>query len=332
MSTGVKFVLFIIYIFKIKQKYTGQRFRISFNTHDNIIRFKMKTEGYSIKDLETLSGIKAHTIRIWEKRYDLLNPERTETNIRYYTDDDLKRMLNVSLLVRNGYKISKVATWNEEAIKQTVLDVAHSKNSEEGYIDQLLLFMVNFDNVGFTALVNEIIEKHGIEVAVQRIFFALFERIGTFWQVGSIFPAQEHYITNFIRQKLIAAIDALGITGQKGKTILFYLPEEELHELSLLFYSYLAANSGYNVIYLGQLVPFADLEKLRSHVELDYIFTAFISPILKEDLEDYLERLKALYRQQMVFITGRQVHEHSPKLPRNFKLVKDYREFKKYLG
>lgn len=292
----------------------------------------MKTEGYSIKDLETLSGIKAHTIRIWEKRYDLLKPERTDTNIRYYTDDDLKRMLNVSLLVRNGYKISKVAAWQEDDIKQTVLDVAKTKKSEEGYIDRLLLFMVNFDNLGFTALVNEIIEKYGIEEAIQSVFFALFERIGTYWQVGSIFPAQEHYITSFIRQKLIAAIDALGVNNSKGKTILFYLPEEELHELSLLFYSYLAANSGYNVIYLGQFVPFDDLEKIRSHVELDFIFTAFISPIQKEDLEKYLERLKDLYQQTKVFITGWQVKEHAPKLPRNFKVVKDYREFKKYLG
>nr|WP_321355881.1 MerR family transcriptional regulator [uncultured Draconibacterium sp.] len=292
----------------------------------------MKTEGYSIKDLETLSGIKAHTIRIWEKRYDLLKPERTDTNIRYYTDDDLKRMLNVSLLVRNGYKISKVAAWKEDDIKQTVLDVAKTKKSEEGYVDQLLLFMVNFDNAGFTALINEIIEKYGLEKAMQNIFFALFERIGTFWQVGSIFPAQEHYITSFIRQKIIAAIDDQGITNTKGKTILFYLPEQELHELSLLFYSFLAVESGYNVIYLGQFVPFADLEKLRSHVELDFIFTAFISPILKEDLEIYLENLKKLYQHQKVFITGWQVREHSPKLPRNFKVVKDYREFKKYLG
>ncbi|WP_319481624.1 MerR family transcriptional regulator [uncultured Draconibacterium sp.] len=292
----------------------------------------MRTEGYSIKDLETLSGIKAHTIRIWEKRYDLLKPERTDTNIRYYTDDDLKRMLNVSLLVRNGYKISKVAAWQEDDIKKTVLDVAKTKKSEEGYVDQLLLFMVNFDNLGFTALINEIIEKYGIEEAMQNIFFALFERIGTFWQVGSIFPAQEHYITNFIRRKLIAAIDAIGITNSKEKTILFYLPEEELHELSLLFYSYLAAKLGYNVIYLGQFVPFDDLEKLRSHVELDFIFTAFISPVLKENLEIYLEKLKELYQHQKVFITGWQIKEHAPKLPRNFKVVKDYREFKKYLG
>ncbi|QIA08717.1 MerR family transcriptional regulator [Draconibacterium halophilum] len=292
----------------------------------------MKTEGYSIKDLETLSGIKAHTIRIWEKRYDLLKPERTDTNIRYYTDNDLKRMLNVSLLVRNGYKISKVAGWEDEKIKGTVIDVAKNKKTEQSYVEQLLLHMVNFDNIGFQTLVNEIIEKFGIEEAMQGVFFGLFERIGTYWQVGSIFPAQEHYVSNIIRQKVIAAIDSLGLNNERDKSILFYLPDNELHELSLLFYSYLAAKSGYNVIYLGQFVPFADLEKMKSHIQIEYIFTAFISSINKEELEHYLANLKEVYQHQKVFITGWQVRELEPKLPRNFKAVKDYREFKRFIG
>lgn len=292
----------------------------------------MKTEGYSIKDLETLSGIKAHTIRIWEKRYDLLKPERTDTNIRYYTDDDLKRMLNVSLLVRNGYKISKVAAWEKETIKDTVIKVAKNKKTEQSYVEQLLLHMVNFDNIGFQTLVNEIIEKFGIEEAMQGVFFGLFERIGTYWQVGSIFPAQEHYVSSIIRQKVIAAIDKLGLKNEKGKSILFYLPDDELHELSLLFYSYLAAKSGYNVIYLGQFVPFTDLERMKSHIQIEYIFTAFISSVNKEELELYLSNLKEVYPQQKVFITGWQVRELEPKLPRNFKVVKEYREFKRFIG
>lgn len=292
----------------------------------------MKPEGYSIKDLETLSGIKAHTIRIWEKRYDLLTPKRTDTNIRYYTDDDLKRMLNVSLLVRNGFKISKVATWDADVIKETVIDVAKNKKTEQSYVEQLLLYMVNFDNIGFQNRVNEIIGQFGIVEAMQGVFFGLFERIGTYWQVGSIFPSQEHYVSNIIRQKIIAAIDNLEPKKEKGKNILFYLPDNELHELSLLFYSYLAAEQGYNVIYLGQFVPFADLEKMKSHIQVDFLFTAFISAIQKEELEQYLTNLKEVYQQQKVFITGWQVRALNPKLPRNFKVVKDFREFKKYLG
>ncbi len=292
----------------------------------------MKTEGYSIKDLETLSGIKAHTIRIWEKRYELLNPERTDTNIRYYTDDDLRRILNVALLVRKGYKISKVAKWEADEIRDTVVEVSKTNSSEEDYIERLLLYMVNFDNVSFYNLLSEIMEHYQMEDTIYKVAFPLFERIGTYWQVGSIFPAQEHYVTHIIRQKIITAIDKVGLKNTRGKTILFFLPENELHELSLLFYSYLAHQSGYNVIYLGQFVPFDDLKKLQSHVDVDFVFTAFINSKGKEELEKYLTDLKALFDRQKIFITGWQVNHLQPALPRNVKSVKDHKEFKKYFG
>lgn len=292
----------------------------------------MKSDGYSIKDLEVISGIKAHTIRIWEKRYNLLIPQRTETNIRYYTDNDLKRILNVSLLVKNGYKISKVSEWNEEKIKESVLDLSKVDKSEEAYIERLLLYMLNFDNVQFINLIDEIIKQYGFEQAIFKVFFTLFERIGMYWQVGSIFPAQEHYVTIIIRQKLIAEIDKIGLNNTRGKTILFFLHENELHELSLLFYSYLAQKAGFNVIYVGQFVPFADIKKMSSHVNIDFVFTAFINSIPKEELEKYLVDLKELFQQQKIFITGWQVNELNPALPRNVKTVKDFKEFKKYLG
>ncbi|MFW6371061.1 MAG: MerR family transcriptional regulator [Bacteroidota bacterium] len=291
----------------------------------------MKNLGYSIKDLEVLSGIKAHTIRIWEKRYNLLVPERTETNIRYYSDDDLRRMLNVSLLVRNGYKISKVARWDEEAINNAVLEVSQTKTSESDYIDRLILYMINFDNISFYNLITRIIEEKGIEEATSKVFFEFFIKVGIYWQVGSIFPAQEHYVTNIFRQKIISEIDKSGITNKRNQNILFFLPDKELHELSLLFYHYLAQQLGYHVIYLGQFVPWDDLVKIQNQVKIDYVFTAFINSIAKEDLENYLESLKELFGDQKIFITGWQLQLHQPAIPRNVKIVKDYREFKKYL-
>lgn len=291
----------------------------------------MKAEGYSIKDLEILSGVKAHTIRIWEKRYHLLSPARTDTNIRFYNDADLRRILNVSLLVKNGYKISKVAKWDETQLKQTVLEATEKKVTEPDYVERLILHMLNFDNIGFYQLVNEIIEQKGFEEATVKVFFALFERIGTYWQVGSIFPAQEHYVTSILRQKLIAETDKLGVNNEKGQSILFFLPEGELHEMSLLFYAYLARKFGYNVIYLGQFVPFGDLAKVQSHIKIDYVFTAFINPLTKEDLENYLLQLKETFQHQKIFITGWQVRQMMPELPRTVKIVKDYRDFKKYV-
>lgn len=291
----------------------------------------MKNKGYSIKDLEVLSGVKAHTIRIWEKRYNLLVPDRTDTNIRYYSDNDLRRMLNISLLVRTGYKISKVATWNDEKINEKVFEIAKRKTTESEYIDRLILHMVNFDNRRFYHLTSDVINQLGFEDAVTKVFFEFFVRVGTYWQVGSIFPAQEHYVTNIFRQKLIAEIDKLGIESSRDSTILFFLPENELHEMSLLFYSFLAQKMGYHVIYLGQFVPWSDLEKIQEQVKIDYCFTAFINSVVKEDMESYLVSLKELFSSQKIFITGWQLQLHQPALPRNVKIIKDYKEFKKFL-
>jgi len=290
----------------------------------------VKEQGYSIKDLEVLSGVKAHTIRIWEKRYNLLVPKRTDTNIRYYTEEDLKRMLNISMLVRNGFKISKVAKWDDKKISETILNLTSEITTESDFIEQLILYMINFDNINFYRLTTEIINKIGLEEAITKVFFNFFIRIGTYWQVGSVFPAQEHYVSNIFRQKLIAEIDKLGIVHSRQETILFYLPEKEMHEMSLLFYSYLAHKMGYRVIYLGQFVPQEDLSKIQEQVRIDFVFTAFINSIAKEDLESYLESVKELFRNQKVFITGWQIHSHNPKLPRNVKVVKDYHEFKKF--
>ncbi|MBK6282921.1 MAG: MerR family transcriptional regulator [Draconibacterium sp.] len=291
----------------------------------------MKTEGYSIKDLEVLSGVKAHTIRIWEKRYNLLSPGRTDTNIRYYSDGDLRRILNVSLLVNSGFKISKVAKLDEQKIKNSVIEITENKTSESDYVDRLILHMLNFDNIGFYNFTNEIIKQKGFEDAVLKVFFALFERIGTYWQVGTIFPAQEHYVTSILRQKLIAEIDKLGFENRNGSTILFFLPEGELHEMSLLFYSYLAQKNGYNVIYLGQYVPFEDLAKVQTHIKIDYVFTAFINAIPKEELENYLVELKETFQHQKVFVTGWQIQHNNPVLPRSVKIIQDYKDFNKYL-
>jgi len=292
----------------------------------------MKESGYSIKDLEVLSGIKMHTIRIWEKRYNLLNPNRTDTNIRWYDDKALKRLLNVSLLTKNGYKISKIATWDEATIKETVLRISKNKNADSDYINQLLLLMVEMNTTGFKNLVDEILLKHDIEEAYFNIFFYLFNRVGTYWQAGSIFPAQEHFVTSLLRQKLIAAIDKFETKQSSNSTILFFTHEGDWHEMGLLFYSYLAMKSGFDVLYLGQSVPFTDLEKISKMKSIDYVFTTFINSISKTDLENYLNELKSAFPKQKIFISGQQIQKHSLNLPRNVKTIKDYTEFKKYIG
>lgn len=262
----------------------------------------------------------------------MLEPDRTDTNIRLYSDEELRKLLNVSLLVNNGFKISKVARLSNEEVAERVLAVTERKNTGSDYIDQLVLLMLNFDDFGINKLAGKIIEEFGVEVAVTNVFFSVFQRIGTYWQVGSIFPAQEHCLTNIIRQRLIIEIDKLEPERKNGMTILFFLPDNEMHEMSLLFYSYMAKKMGYHAVYLGQFVPLEDLRKIPMHLKIDYVFSAFINAISKDDLEIYLQKMKNIFVHQKIFVTGHQFEVHHPELPRNVKVVKDYKEFLRYLS
>lgn len=285
---------------------------------------------YTIKDLETLSGIKAHTIRIWEKRYGLLVPHRTTTNIRYYSDEELKRLLNVSALVKNGFKISKVSGYDDNRLHDEVLNLSRQVTGMENIIDQLVIHMVNFDDEQFEVLLDRQISEHGFEQVVLETVFPLFEKIGIFWQIGSIFPAQEHFVSNLLRQRLITEAAAYR-NYQADKTVLFFLPENEMHELGLLFYNYLALKYGYKTIYLGQNVPFEDLSGLTDLTKVDYVFTAFINAIEKEELEAYFSKLNTVFRKKKIFVTGAQVMKHEPHLPANFRVINQVNTFKKYL-
>ncbi len=191
---------------------------------------------YSIKDLEQLSGIKAHTLRIWEQRYNFIIPKRTDTNIRYYDDKDLKLILNVSLLRENGYKISKIADMDQEQIAGAVLEITEKNFSFSDQIHSLVLAMIDLDEERFEKIMSTNILQTGFENTMLSIIFPFLSKIGVLWQTGSITPAQEHFISNLIRQKLIVAIDGCYVPSKEiNNKYLLFLPEGELHEISLLF-------------------------------------------------------------------------------------------------
>ena len=199
---------------------------------------------YSIKDLEQLTGIKAHTIRIWEKRHQLIEPERTSTNIRYYSDHDLKRLLNVSILNRNGLKISTIVTMNNEEINERILEISETYHDSDNQIEQLIVAMIELDEQRFDRVLSTSVIKLGFDDTVIKVLYPFFEKIGLLWQIGTIYPAQEHFVSNLIRQKLIIAIDGQsGNAKPESKNFLIFLPANEWHELGLLFYSYLGKKS-----------------------------------------------------------------------------------------
>ncbi|MBW8333642.1 MAG: MerR family transcriptional regulator [Prolixibacteraceae bacterium] len=281
---------------------------------------------YSIKDLEHLSGIKAHTIRIWEKRYQLLDPNRSDTNIRSYTDDDVRRILNVSMLIKNGYKISNVAAFDDAKLQEEVLRQNKTLLDPEKNIDQLLFHTVNLDTFGFEQLLKKIIQENGFSKTIQNVIFPFFERIGLLWQAGSIFVAHEHFVSNLIRNHLIVETAKFD-NHLSEKKVLFFLREEELHELGLLYFNFLAAENGFRCIYLGQSLPFSDLASLLRSTEFDFVCTTFINVIEKPELELYLANLSLIFNKNKILIAGRQIAIHKPKLPSNVAVIKNNKDF-----
>lgn len=281
---------------------------------------------YSIKDLEHLSGIKAHTIRIWEKRYQLLDPNRSDTNIRSYSDNDVRRILNVAMLIKNGYKISVVAAYDEEKLQAEVLRINQNLNDPEKNIDQLLFQTVNLDSFRFELLLDKIILENGFPRTIENVIFPFFERIGILWQAGSIFTAHEHFVSNLIRSRLIMETGKFE-NEESAKTMLFFLRENEWHELGLLYFNFLAAQAGLRYVYLGQSLPFGDLANLLINNEFDFICTSFIHAIEKPELEQYLANLSQVFNRNKILIAGRQIGIHKPKLPSNIVVIKNSNDF-----
>ena len=191
---------------------------------------------YSIKEVETLSGVKAHTLRIWEQRYHLLTPERTDTNIRFYSDEQLRMLLNIATLNRNGMKISKIAGLEKGALNQEVLKVFESANQPDNLLDSLIHSMLDFDERRFEKTLSDAILKIGFDDAFVKLLFPFLIRTGILWATGAVRIVQEHFITNLIRRKIYVAIDSVFVEPNKqSKKFILFLPEGETHDLLLLF-------------------------------------------------------------------------------------------------
>lgn len=277
---------------------------------------------YSIKELENLSGIKAHTIRIWEKRYGIIKPDRTDTNIRLYCDKDLKRLLNIAILNRYGMRISDISKLSDTDISDKVMHVSSDSSSAESNVENLIIAMVEMDEYKFDRILSRYIMHEGFESSVINVIFPFFEKIGLLWQTGSINPAHEHFISNLFRQKLMVAIDNLVVpdNGSVKKFILF-LPEGEYHELALLFYNYLIKKAGKLVYYLGNSVPFDDVVETGKMIKPDFLFTSLTSSLNIDEIEDYINRLSQKFPAQKIFITGMQIKENFTDLPSNVHKV-----------
>jgi DNA-binding transcriptional MerR regulator len=273
---------------------------------------------YSIKDLEKLSGIKAHTLRIWEQRYELIAPKRTQTNIRYYDDEDLKFILNIALLNRNGYKISKIAGMEKTEIAEKVASISEINVENGTQLDALTLSMIEMNEYKFDRIVSANIQQLGFEKTMMEIVYPFLDKLSLLWLTGSIHPVQENFISYLIRQKLIVAIDQLPLPSlQTAKRFLLYLPEGERQELTMLFMHFLIKSRNHHVVYLGQDVSLTDLGDASRIMNPDVVFTMITETFGKEPVQRYVDKLCDAFADSKVLLTGYQVIAQSVRPPSN---------------
>lgn len=249
---------------------------------------------FSIKDLENLSGIKAHTIRIWEKRYNILAPKRTDTNIRYYDLHCLQKLLNITLLHDFGYKISKISTYSEEQIPVLVNEIITRKTIKHHAISSFKMAMMNFDQVMFMKVYDQILGEKSFREVFNEILIPLMNEIGLLWQTDTISAAHEHFLTYLIKQKLILHTEKVQLLPptKNDKVFILYLPSNEIHDLGLMYLNYEILSKGYKTIYLGESVPIHSLKDVKAYFD-KIIFLSYLTvEPNKDEINNYVQALK----------------------------------------
>jgi DNA-binding transcriptional MerR regulator len=245
---------------------------------------------FSIRDLENLSGIKAHTIRIWEKRYSLFSPERSSTNIRNYSLKSLQKLLNITLLYNHGYKISKIAELSETEIPEKVKEVIAKNTVKNHAINSFKIAMINFDNAQFATTYNKLLENNSFKDLFYDVFIPLLNELGILWQTNTISPSHEHFITNLIKQKIIIHTEKLqnDEPTRTDKTFVLFLPDNEIHDIGLLYLNYEINLKGYKTIYLGQTIPVDSLKDLMDYCSNVYFLSYFTVEPNKNKIRKYI--------------------------------------------
>ncbi len=287
---------------------------------------------FTIKDLENLTGIKAHTIRIWEQRYNFLKPNRTDTNIRNYSSNELKTVLNIALLNKYGFKISHINKMNEEQMQEKILSLSHAQAQQERIINELIQNMVDIQLAKFETVIEQYIYTKGIERTITQIIFPFLERIGVLWLTNHINPAQEHLVTNIIRQKLIVGIDGIKTNTSKNKSLLLFLPEGEHHELGLLFMCYLLKKRGLSVIYLGANVPLKDISYIAELKKPNYIYAHLTSVAHNFNFEKFLTNSHLKLSNHKVVISGLLTSGYRKEIPSNIEFKRSLPEVMDYIA
>ena len=268
-------------------------------------------QDFTIKDLENISGIKAHTIRIWEKRYNLLVPRRTTTNIRYYSNENLQKLLNIVLLNNNNFKISKIAKMSDEELILQSRELAFKNDINDEAINSFKLSMFQFDKVLFNNTYNKLLEKKTFREIFKEVFVPFLNHIGLLWQTDTLLPAHEHFVSNIIAQKIQINTEKIQYNiSNSTKTYVLFLPENEIHELGLLYLNYELVLRGNHTIYLGRSLPLNNLDFFFKNSEDICFITSMTVMPYDDKIEDYFNEISVILKDtnHQFIAVGRKTH------------------------
>lgn len=291
---------------------------------------------YSISDLEQLSGVQSHTIRMWEQRYHALTPQRSAGNTRYYDDKQLVRLLNIVSINQIGLKISHICNLTDEQIHQLIdqeIDHTIAKNQQqEFYISQLLNVGIAYNETAFNELLNKCIEKYTLKNTYQQIIYPLLVRLGLMWRKDSICAAQEHFLTHLIKQKINAVIDGLHPPKANAPKWVLFLPEDEEHELGLLFANFLLRQAGYKVIYLGSRVPLNSLLQVANVNSIHQMLFFMTRQKLTSEAQTYINHLATHFPETTINMAGNTKLLTELNFPRNINGISNPKQFEEMIS
>lgn len=280
---------------------------------------------FSIKDLENLSGIKAHTLRIWEKRYNLLKPERTDSNIRYYDLTNLQKLLNITHLYQNGYKISKIAKFGQEEMVAQINSLSEQNLSEGIALSDFKIAMINFDTVLFQKTYSKLIEKHDFTFIFLNIFIPLLSELGLLWQTDAVRPTHEHFITGQIKQLILSNVQKVLSENEsysKNEVFILYLPENEIHDIGITYIYFELLRRGYKTIYMGQSLPLESLNDFNHCFDKVIFLSYFTVKPSQDDVQTYLDQFSTeinAENKHKLWLLGRQATQFGGLIPQNVK-------------
>lgn len=283
---------------------------------------------YKIKDLEQLTGLKAHTIRMWEKRYGILKPARTETKIRVYNDEELNRLLSISILNEHGIKISHIVEMSTQSIHHKIKDLK-SNDIENVFQQQLTLALLKLDEALFIETIDQLILQNGLELTFTNYLIPFLDKIGVLWIVQSITPAQEHFISNLIRQKIICELDALPRVESSENSVFLFLAEHEWHEISLLFYHFCLKKRGVKTFYFGQSLPYESLKSAILQYNPKALVCSWIAQVTPTFIEAYFQQLRTDFPQIPVYAGGAQIQQNSKLISKYLIEIKSIQDLEK---